>query len=600
MVTSGTALPAREDSSPSCHAPCTKAQQSLPLALVMASSFHQYQSDESGSNEILTNNSWEWEVLEQSKMSTGRTGCSAVVVENDSKSDEEIIVIGGSNSYWSQLNSLEVFDVRNQTWFLSDLVLHDSRWHCASVAFLPPNQHKILVIGGWNANSGILSSVELIDRDFQSVTQMSRLQQGRCKLAAVAISSTQILVAGGHDGVNSMDTLEVYDLTTNSWDLIPSSETLETPRSQCGAVLSDRKVYIAGGVNTLESLDTCDILNLDSFQILKGPTLQRPIENAQVLSIGANEQVIVLDDSSIQFLDVVTDQWVLVEIPMNDRRRAAAAVAIGLELFVIGGESSYTRHKNVEKLFLDIPQAPSVPSALSPQQVSQPDYGSLYQVTDQLSLQQKHLTELKNWIEEVNTQRNNQILELEGVQSRIISNQEILQSELQADIYKEEQALERALIKHQKAIAELQTKMELQQQNFQTVLIGLEMTRTIWIEKVNNQLECAKDRVSVIEFELRNEDHGKSTESADRRERNITDNPIFANNDDNASTGTSGQLPTTESKPMPSFEQSTREDIDRNNQNDNEPSDDNQIQVRVLSDEKGDRKETPEDGCIIS
>lgn len=500
MVTSNI----QEDSNSLSQVQRPKAQESLSLALVLASSFHQQQSDASDSNDIVIENGWDWQVLTTESMSTGRTGCRSVVVGGDLKLDEEIIVIGGSDGYWSQLNSLEVFNIRQQSWSSCDLVLHDARWHFASVAFLPPNQHKILVIGGWNNNAGTLSSVELIDWDLKTVTLMSRLQQARCKMAAVAISSTQILVAGGHDGANSMDTLEIYDLNTNSWNLIPSSERLQTPRSQCGAVLSQRAVYIAGGMNTLESLDTCDILDLDSFQITEGPKLQRPIENVHALSIGTNEQVAVFDDKWMQFLDEVSNQWVLVEIPMNDRRRAASAVAVGLEIFVFGGESSYARNKTVEKLSLDIPQAPPALSSLQPQ-TTHPETDPSCQSLTQPSLQQKHITELQKWIENVTIQKEMQTLELEEIQSKIVNSQEILLSELQADIYKEEQALEKALIKHQETIAALQAEMEQQQQNSQTMLIGLEITRTKWIEKVDNQLEGVKDRVSVIEFEMKNE-----------------------------------------------------------------------------------------------
>lgn len=104
----------------------------------------------------------------------------------------------------------------------------------------------VLVVGGRNLGDA-LDSVELYDPVSNTWTVKAPLLTGRWLHTATLLSDGRVLVIGGEDdGGNSLDTAEVYDPRTDTWDVL--DEVMNLPRAGHTATLlpSDR-VLIAGG-----------------------------------------------------------------------------------------------------------------------------------------------------------------------------------------------------------------------------------------------------------------------------------------------------------------------------------------------------------------
>ena len=66
------------------------------------------------------------------------------------------------------------------------------------------------------------------------------------------LSSDKLYVVGGSDGQQSLSSIEIYDITTNTWSLGPS---LSTPRANVAVALVQDKLFSVGGF----SGKVCDV-----------------------------------------------------------------------------------------------------------------------------------------------------------------------------------------------------------------------------------------------------------------------------------------------------------------------------------------------------
>lgn len=57
-------------------------------------------------------------------------------------------------------------------------------------------------------------------------------------------------MAGGSDGSKSLDSVEVYDYSTNTWTPGPS---LQVPRANAGLAVLAGRLYIVGGYESMYS-----------------------------------------------------------------------------------------------------------------------------------------------------------------------------------------------------------------------------------------------------------------------------------------------------------------------------------------------------------
>ena len=138
-----------------------------------------------------------------------RSGFAIVV-----KSQQEIWLIGG---YLSKKRIL-CFDVVSHTFQVLPFQLNVRRssHRCAFI----PNTNKVMITGGHD-NEGYLDSTEILDTVDGSVTMASPMNSKRVHhgMGVVIINGeNKLVVFGGYDGRNKLDSVELYNTETEKWE----------------------------------------------------------------------------------------------------------------------------------------------------------------------------------------------------------------------------------------------------------------------------------------------------------------------------------------------------------------------------------------------
>ena len=148
----------------------------------------------------------------------------------------------------------------------------------AVTATLPDGQ--VLIAGG-DGNGGILQSAEVFDPatdTFSPLTASGKteLQTPRAAAAAATLPDGQVLIAGGYDGSDYLQTAELFNPATDTFTALAASGTTELRTARAGATataLPDGQVLIAGGYNgTSGILQSAELFNpaTDTFTALTG------------------------------------------------------------------------------------------------------------------------------------------------------------------------------------------------------------------------------------------------------------------------------------------------------------------------------------------
>lgn len=184
-----------------------------------------------------------WNIIPQIKMRKAKSGFASVLVHNEAKDVDQLMVIGGNDG-----------QVQNRVEFMN---LWDYQWHkCASMisrrdelaACLGPDG-KIYAIGGYGGptNSSCLRSVERYDVLKNKWEQVASMNEGRRALAAVAMPDG-IYAIGGYNGKDYISSVERYDVETDTWSVVCH---LNSPKCTMTAVASpdSQKFFVIGGFN---------------------------------------------------------------------------------------------------------------------------------------------------------------------------------------------------------------------------------------------------------------------------------------------------------------------------------------------------------------
>ncbi|XP_050524049.1 kelch-like protein 12 [Daktulosphaira vitifoliae] len=166
------------------------------------------------------------------------------------------------------------------------------------------------------------------------------------KCFAVCIHKNNIFVVGGAgiDGY-SLDSIEIYDINLNRWNLI--SSTMNIPREFCSAAYHDGFIYVIGGITnndeTLSSVERYEIETEDC--VLLTSIMPLPKYNTCVAKIDDLLYVIggvsLINGnrtyySSVHAFNLTTHEWIL--LPNLYRPRSQAnVVVINKTLYVFGG-----------------------------------------------------------------------------------------------------------------------------------------------------------------------------------------------------------------------------------------------------------------------
>ncbi|CAF2172856.1 unnamed protein product [Rotaria magnacalcarata] len=158
----------------------------------------------------------------------------------------------------------------------------------------------VLIVGGFG--NSFLSSASLYNMSSNMFVPLA------AKLPTVLAFHTaaylpppinKVLIAGGHNGSNYLNTLIVFDAVTLSFTTVTS--TMSTGRSQHTAtLLSNGKVLIVGGLKITDSslaTNTCDVIDTanNTFSSIPAPNLQvgRYAHTATLLTSNNGDTVLV-------------------------------------------------------------------------------------------------------------------------------------------------------------------------------------------------------------------------------------------------------------------------------------------------------------------
>ncbi len=228
--------------------------------------------------------------------------------------------------------STATFDSRDQTWYtLADKPTPVTDAAAAIVA------GQIYVVGGRAAN-GATANVEVYSPAGDVWRSAASLPVPL--IGAVAVSDGKVLyVVGGENLRGVTNGFQVYNPIDDSWRPLPPPATSRSYAA--GAILGD-SLYFVGGRSESAELDSCERFNLMSEVWESCPPLLQARAGAQALTIF--DKLYVLgggfesEITSGELFDASTDNWSVVNVPINSSWTRLGLANIETRIYLVGGE----------------------------------------------------------------------------------------------------------------------------------------------------------------------------------------------------------------------------------------------------------------------
>ena len=265
-------------------------------------------------------------------MPTPRTEIAATNIGNN------IYVIGGFDKTGKVLDTVEVYDIKNDSW-KAVAPLPQPLHHTAASSF----NDKIYVIGGYTNNNWHPSAKLFIYDPKKDIwTEGSPMPTARGALTAVFIG--EILYAIGGEGENGiMDINEAYNSKNNNWI---SKSPMHTARHHAASAVVDGNVYVIGGrvqgvspitnVNVNEMYDPkMDLwITLNSMPSERSGISATSINNTTIYVFGGENMTKTYNNN--EKYNVKDNTWESQE-PLLTARHGLSAVSFNDKIYVIGG-----------------------------------------------------------------------------------------------------------------------------------------------------------------------------------------------------------------------------------------------------------------------
>lgn len=131
---------------------------------------------------------------------------------NTGQLTDKVLVAGGLNSNGDDVSSAELFDPGTNTWSTTGSLGIARFGHIATLMTNGSANGQVMVMGGGNASSPNLSSVELYDPALGTWSGTGNLQTGRIVFTATLLSTgDQVLVAGGDGAAGALSSVELHN-----------------------------------------------------------------------------------------------------------------------------------------------------------------------------------------------------------------------------------------------------------------------------------------------------------------------------------------------------------------------------------------------------
>jgi len=172
-------------------------------------------------------------------MPTARWGLAAAAVNG------QIYAIGGVDNGGQSVNTVEVYDPISNSWNPPNPLGTPASMTTvrAGLAVAVVNG-KIYAIGGIGTGGIILNTVEVYDPSTNSWSTAASMPTARWFLAAAAVNGKLYAIGGGNSASIPFNTVEVYDPSANSWSTVAS---MPTARTELAATDASGSIYAVGG-----------------------------------------------------------------------------------------------------------------------------------------------------------------------------------------------------------------------------------------------------------------------------------------------------------------------------------------------------------------
>ena len=191
------------------------------------------------SAEVYDSFSNSWSVV-PSPLIEPRTGHIALLL-----GDGRVVLAGGESGRGIS-QSIEVFDPSSSTFGFAGTLSAPRKNHAAAVL----EDGRVLIVGGSFGGLVPSASSDIFNPETNMVSPGPRLLIGRTGHSATTLANGNILIAGGNDGLQNLDSAEIYDVATG---VFHSTGSLHFPRSGHSAfLLSNGDVLIISGGTAAE------------------------------------------------------------------------------------------------------------------------------------------------------------------------------------------------------------------------------------------------------------------------------------------------------------------------------------------------------------
>jgi len=181
-----------------------------------------------------------------------------------------VLIIGGADE-GELLDSCEIFNPSDNRFTACKATLKGGRFrHTASL--LPDG--KVIVIGGLDWGFNDLNTTEIYDPVSDTFSDGPLMTTVRSGHTATTLSNGKILVAGGskQTHLDVFKTTELYDPLSNSFS--PAADMAIARERHFAFIMSDDKVFIGGGIGHL-AVSQSEIYDPDSNSFTRGPAMPR-------------------------------------------------------------------------------------------------------------------------------------------------------------------------------------------------------------------------------------------------------------------------------------------------------------------------------------
>ncbi|KAL2349275.1 hypothetical protein Fmac_003275 [Flemingia macrophylla] len=183
-----------------------------------------------------------------------------------------------------------------------------------------------------------------------------RMNAPRCLFGSASLGEIAILAGGCDSEGHILDSAELYNSETQTWETLPS---MKKPRKMCSGVFMDGKFYVIGGIGgsgaklltcgeeyNLQTRTWTEIPNMSPERSNRGPELVSTVEPPLLLTV-LNDELFVADytDMEVKKFDKSKKLWFsigrLPERAVSMNGWGLAFRACGNRLIVIGGTRTH-------------------------------------------------------------------------------------------------------------------------------------------------------------------------------------------------------------------------------------------------------------------